>query len=70
MDLTTAIEAFNKSSSPQISFFTARDGSCIANLPRVDREIIVGDAQFSDRKVTAEDYRVHQTRACRDVPTR
>jgi hypothetical protein len=55
MDLTTAIEAFNKSSSPQISFFTARDGSCIANLPRVDREIIVGDARFSDRRVTAED---------------
>jgi hypothetical protein len=34
MDLTTAIEAFNRSSSPQISFFTARDGGCIAHLPR------------------------------------
>lgn len=55
MDLIAAIRAFNESSSPQISVGTTRDGSEVAHLPRVDREIIVEDAEFSDAKVTAED---------------
>ncbi len=55
MDLTAAIDAFNESSSPQIGIATTRDGRQIAQLPRVDREIVVGDATHSDVKVTAED---------------
>jgi hypothetical protein len=55
MDLRAAIEAFNESSSPQISVNPTRDGRHIAHLPRVEREIIVRDATHTDAKVTAED---------------
>jgi hypothetical protein len=55
MELTAAIDAFNNSSSPQINYFATRDGRWVAQLPRVDREIIVGDSQFGGAKVTAED---------------
>jgi len=57
MDLTAAIEAFNKSSRPQINVSSTRDTRVIAQLPRVGREIIVGDADpaYSDAKVTAKD---------------
>lgn len=55
MELTAAIDAFNKSSRPQINYFATRDGRWVAQLPRVDREIIVGDALQGDAKVTAED---------------
>jgi hypothetical protein len=55
MDLIAAIEAFNESSSPQISVTPTRDGRHVAHLPRVAHEIIVEDAEFSDAKVTAED---------------
>ena len=55
MNLIAAIEAFNESSRPQIDVSPTRAGSSIALLPRVDREILVEDARFSDAKVTAED---------------
>jgi hypothetical protein len=55
MELIEAIDAFNKSSSPQIDVSPTRDGRSIAHLPRVNREINVSDARFSDAKVTAED---------------
>jgi hypothetical protein len=55
--LITAIEAFNKSSRPQIVVFVTRDTRTVARLPRVGHEIIVKDADpdYSDAKVTAED---------------
>jgi hypothetical protein len=55
--LITAIEAFNKSSSPQIEVFGTRDTRTVAQLPRVGRDIIVEDADpsYSDAKVTADD---------------
>jgi hypothetical protein len=55
MELIEAIDAFNKSSSPQIDVSPTRDGRSIAHLHRVNREINVSDARFSDAKVTAED---------------
>jgi len=57
MDLDRAIEAFNKSSRPQIEVSPTRVGSQFARLPRVNREITVSDADPSlgEAKVTAED---------------
>jgi hypothetical protein len=56
MNLTAAIEAFNRSSQPQIVLKTTRDGRVTAQLPRVGREIIVEGSPFNkDVKVTAED---------------
>lgn len=56
MNLIAAIEAFNKSSQPQIDLQPSRDGRVTAVLPRVGREIIVEGSQYKmDVKVTAED---------------
>jgi hypothetical protein len=55
MNLTTAIDAFNESGRPQIPYSSTRDGREIAHLPRVNREIMVSDARYSDAKVTARD---------------
>jgi hypothetical protein len=55
MNLSAAIEAFNESSQPQILVSPTRVGSVIAHLPRVDREILIEDSQFTDAKVTAKD---------------
>ena len=56
MNLTSAIEAYNESSEPKIELGPRRDGSWVANLPRVGREIRVEGSQFSTRnQVTAAD---------------
>ena len=56
MNLTSAIEAFNESSEPKIELGPRRDGSVVAQLPRVGREIRVVGSQFSTRnQVTAAD---------------
>ena len=56
MNLTSAIEAYNESSEPKIELGPRRDGSWVANLPRVGREIRVEGSQFSARnQVTATD---------------
>lgn len=56
MNLTAAIEAFNKSSQPQIELQPTRDGRVNAVLPRVGREILVQGSQFKkDVQVTPED---------------
>ena len=47
MDRTTAIEAFNASSQPQIEPFTTRDARVVAKLPRVNHEIILKDSSFN-----------------------
>jgi hypothetical protein len=58
IDLTAAIEAFNKSSKRQIDLrlHPIRDGRVSAFLPRVDREILVKDSDTMEEfRVTAED---------------
>ena len=56
MNLTAAIEAFNKKSEPHIELLTTRDGRVVATLPRMGREIIVEGSSFSPGiEVTAGD---------------
>ncbi len=56
MSIVDAIEAFNKTSQPQITVLTTRDGRVTAKLPRVGREIIVQDSSFNPEvKATAAD---------------
>ena len=56
MDLFSAIEAFNKASSPKIKLLPKRDGRVNASLPRTGQTIRVVDSQFKhDVKVTERD---------------
>jgi hypothetical protein len=56
MNLIAAINAFNASSQPQIELLNSRDGRVRARLPRVDREILVGESQLNpSAKVSATD---------------
>jgi hypothetical protein len=56
MNLFTAIEAFNKASSPKIKLLPKRDGRVNASLPRTGQTILVVDSQFKqDVKVTERD---------------
>ena len=56
MNLTTAIETFNKCSQSQVKLQTTRDGRVTAVLPRVGREIIIEGSTFNkDVKITVAD---------------
>ena len=56
MTLVAAIEAFNKSSHPQIEIFIARDGRTVAKLPRLGREIVVKGTPLNKKlKVSSQD---------------
>ena len=46
-DLLAAIAAFNKSSQPQITVLTTRDGRTLAKLPRVGRDIVVQETALN-----------------------
>ena len=55
MSILAAIEAFNKTSQPEIAVLTTRDGRVTAKLPRVGREITVQDSTLnSEVKVSVE----------------
>ena len=55
-DLLAAIATFNKSSQPEITVLTTRDGRTVAKLPRTDHEITVkGTSLNPSVKVTAKD---------------
>ena len=54
MTVHEAIAALNDVSTEKIKTLTTRDGREVANLPRVGREVIIGDSQFNKNvKVTA-----------------
>jgi len=55
MTLHKAIEALNKVSAEKITTSFTRDGREIAKLPRVNREVIIGDSQFNNVKVSEVD---------------
>jgi hypothetical protein len=56
MNLTSAIEEFNRAGGPRIELHPTRDGRVTATLPRLNREILVDGSQFKkDVKVTAAD---------------
>ena len=55
-DVFAAIAAFNKSSQPEITVLTTRDGRTVAKLPRVGREIVVQETALNPNiKVTLGD---------------
>lgn len=56
MNLTAAINTFNKVSEPKIELHPTRDGRVMAKLPRTGRQIMVEPSQFDENiKVTAGD---------------
>ena len=56
MNLTTAIEDYNKSSHRKIRLTTSRDGRVTAKLPLVGRAILVEGSPFNTEvKVSAAD---------------
>jgi hypothetical protein len=56
MNLTSAIETFNKASQLQVTLQTSRDGRVTATLPRVGREVLVEGSPFNKEVVvTATD---------------
>lgn len=55
-DVFAAIAAFNKSSQPEITVLTTRDGRTVAKLPRLGHEIVIAESTLNPSiKVTAKD---------------